>query len=130
MIDFEAITEKDKEVKRKERAMRSLKERATDTSVKISGIPGGNGDKQKMESILAAAIDAEASYKKASDELKELRSHLRKAMRRLKKWQHKDTIRKRYLEGKNLNQVAEEIGYEYRQTCRYIEEGKRIINRN
>lgn len=128
MIDFDAIMRKDNETKRKWNAWQRLKERATDTSVHLSDMPRGGGDGKAQEKAVVEMTDAEASYRQAMAELSEMRNELRSAMQCLKKWQHRDVITKRYLEGKSVSQTMMEIGYEWSQTHRYINEAKRIIN--
>ena len=127
MVDFDAIMAKDKEVKRKAEALQMIWARATDTSPKITGMPSGGGDGKRMERDVVGIVDAEKSYLQSNMELKAMREELATYLPRLTKWQHKDVIQLRYMEGKDINSVAERIGYEYRQTCRFIDEAKRII---
>ena len=128
MIDFDEITLKHEEYRRRQRAADTARERATDTSVKLTGMPhggsGGNASEKAVIEMVAATEALEITRK----ELTELKKPLRRKMKRLTKWQHIDVIRKRYLEGKAVSVVADEIGYEIRQTTRFISEAKEIIN--
>lgn len=128
MIDFDAITKKHEELRRKMKAADNLRERATDTSVHITDMPrGGGGNKQ--EQLRVEMVAAQESARETEQELREMLHPLRLKLRRLKKWQYKSAIRKRYIDGKTVGQVAVEIGYEVRQTNRFISEAKEIINR-
>lgn len=128
MIDFDAITRKHEELRRRLKAADTLRERATDISVHLTGMPhGGSGDNQQ-ERVRVEMIAAQEAAKETEKELAEMKRKLRRRMHRLHKWQHVAVIRKRYLDGKRISQVAEEIGYESRQTNRYISEAKAIIN--
>ena len=129
MIDFDAMTRKQVEINRKLRAAQTMKEKATDTSVHLTGMPHGQSDGKQLERALIEMIAAQESAKEAELELEEMRKQLRKEMRRLKKWQHIAVIRKRYLEGKPIRDVAAEIGYESAQTWRYMSEAKALINK-
>ena len=127
MIDFEAILEKNNEVKRRKAAWLDLKERATNTSVQISDMPKGGGDGKRMERDVAGTVDAERDYLRAYEELKAMRRELSAILPVLKKWQHRDAIRKRYIEGKSIHRVMQEMGYEWAQTNRYMAEARKII---
>lgn len=128
MIDFDAITEKHKEIERKKKAAEKFRERATDTSVHITNMPkGGGGNKQEI--LRVEMIAAQEAQQEAERELLEMLRPLRAKVKRLKKWQYRDTIRKRFIEGKTIQRTAEEIGYEWSQTNRYLNEAKTIINR-
>ena len=128
MIDFDAISRKTEEVRRKMYAIELAWDRATDTSVKISDMPRNEGDGKAMERNAVNIADLKVDYKKASQELEIMRKELEDEMPKLEKWQHSAVIRKRYLEGKRLEQIMDEIGYEWAQTNRYIAEAKAIIN--
>lgn len=127
MVDFDAIMAKDKEVKRKAEALQMIRARATDISPKITGMPSGGGDGKRMERDVVGLIDATESYLQAQRELNAMRKELAAFLPYLQKWQHREVMQKRYIDGKDINSVAMEIGYEYRQTCRYIDEAKKII---
>lgn len=129
MVDFEAIMEKTKEVRRKKDALNRAREKATDTSPKLTGMPSGGGNGKRLENDVVNLVDIQAAHDKAEGELKALREELRPHLRRLKKWQHKDVIKKRYLEGKTISVVMEEIGYEWSQTNRFLTEARDIINK-
>lgn len=128
MVDFDAILRKDNEVKRRKAAIEKLWARATDTTIKMSDMPKGQGTGKKMENAIVNMADIEADCSQAEEELAKLRQDLRRQMRVLKKWQHRDIIRKRFIEGKTIGQVMDEIGYEWTQTHRYLTEAKAIIN--
>ena len=128
MIDFEAILDKQEEVRRRKRGIRRAWEKATDTSVKLSDMPRGGGDPDPMGQKVAGIADMEAVCKQAEEELAEMRKALRRKMRRLSIWQEKDMIRKVYLEGESIQRAAVEIGYEYRQAWRYLKSGRETIN--
>lgn len=127
-IDFDRMTRKHEELRRRQKAFDALWERATDTSVKMSGMPHGGGSGNRSENVMIEIVAAEEACKETAEELAEMKRQLRRRMRRLHKWQHRDVIRKRYLEGKQIAQVATEIGYEWTQTNRYLNEAKAIIN--
>ena len=128
MIDFDAISRKIEEVRRRENAVARLRARATDTSVKLSNMPRGGGDGKAMERDVVSLVDAQRDCDKAKAELKVMRSELRRAMRVLRDWQHIDVIRKHYIEGKNFQQIMLEIGYEEAQTRRFMKAAREIIN--
>lgn len=128
MIDFDAIEEKENEVRRKWKAWQSLRERATDTSVHLSDMPRGGGDGKAQEKAIVEMTDVESSYLQAMAELSDMRKELEMAMGCLTKWQHRDVITKRYLEGKTVTQTMMEIGYEWSQTQRFLNEARRAIN--
>lgn len=129
MIDFDRMTRKHEELRRKQKAFDTMWERATDTSVKISGMPRGGGSGNQSERIMIEIAAAEEACKETAAELAEMKTQLRRRMRRLRKWQHREAIRKRFLEGKTITQVAAEIGYEWTQTNRYLKEAKALINK-
>lgn len=129
MIDFDAITRKHEELRRRLKAADTLRERATDISVHLTGMPhGGSGDNQQ-ERVRVEMIAAQEAAKETEKELAEMKRKLRPKIKRLTKWQHVEAIKKRYLDGKTIQQTAEEIGYEWSQTNRYLNEAKAIINR-
>ena len=128
MIDFDAIEEKENEARRKWNAWQRLRARATDTSVHLSDMPRGGGDGKTQEKAVVEMTDAESSYLQAMAELSDMRKELEKAMVCLTKWQHRDVITKRYLEGKTVTQTMMEIGYEWSQTQRFLNEARRAIN--
>lgn len=128
MIDFDAILRKDNEAKRKWAAWQRLKDRATDTSVHLSDMPKGGGGGNPQERAMIGMVEAEEVYLKAKTELDAMREELADAMVVLKKWQHMDVIRKRYLEGKSISETMEEIGYEWSQTNRFLTEARSLIN--
>lgn len=128
MIDFDLMLQKHAELRRKQGAAETLWEKATDTSVKMSGMPHGGGDGQPMERYMVEYLAAEAACKETEAELETMKKQLRRRMRRLKKWQHRDAIRLRFLEGKRMLEVAEGIHYELAQTNRFIKEAKALIN--
>lgn len=128
MVNFEAILLKTEEVRRKEMAIERLRDRATDTSVKITDMPHGGGEHDKMGGYVASIADLIEEAKKAERELKAMRQDLSRQMIVLQIWQEKDMIRKVYLEGKTIQAAADEIGYEYRQAWRYIEQARERIN--
>lgn len=128
MIDFDAMTRKHEELRRRNRAADTMREKATDISVRITGMPHGGSGGNSQERIRVEMIAAQEAAQETAKELDEMKRLLRRKMNRLKKWQHIDVIRKRYMEGKPVAQVAEEIGYELRQTNRYISEARAIIN--
>ena len=129
MIDFDAITRKHDEYRRKLKAADNLRERATDTSVHITGMPHGGSGGNQQERIRVDMVAAQEAAEEARKELDEMKSQLRPLIRRLKKWQHRDAIRKRYIDGKTIEATAEEIGYEWSQTNRFLKEAKAIINK-
>lgn len=129
MIDFDAITRKHDEYRRKLKAADNLRERATDTSVHITGMPHGGSGGNQQERIRVDMVAAQEAAEEARKELDEMKSKLRPLIRRLKKWQHRDAIRKRYIDGKTIEATAEEIGYEWSQTNRFLKEAKAIINK-
>lgn len=129
MIDFDMMTRKHEELRRRQKALDTLWERATDTSVKLTGMPHGGGSGNKSEQILIEIAAAEEACRETEAELAEMKRQIRRRMHRLRKWQHKDVIRKRFLEGKQIAQVATEIGYEWSQTNRYLNEAKALINK-
>lgn len=128
MIDFEAILDKQYELKRKLKAADKMRERATDISVHLSDMPRGAGG-NSQEKIRIEMIAAHEAVIETEKELKELIKPLRLKLRTVKKWQYKDAIRKRYIDGKTIQETADEIGYEIRQTKRFISEGRKLINR-
>lgn len=128
MIDFDAITRKHEEYRRKLRAADTLRERATDISVHITGMPHGGSGGNQQERIRVEMVAAQEAAEETRKELTEMKRQLRPKIKRLQKWQHAAVIRKRYLDGKTIQQVAEEIGYEWSQTNRYLNEAKAIIN--
>ena len=129
MIDFDAITRKHDEYRRKLKAADNLRERATDTSVHITGMPHGGSGGNQQERIRVDMVAAQEAAEEARKELDEMKSQLRPLIRRLKKWQHRDAIRKRFIDGKTIEATAEEIGYEWSQTNRFLKEAKAIINK-
>ena len=128
MIDFDAITRKHEELRRRNRAADTMREKATDISVHLTGMPHGGSGGNSQERVRIEMIAAQEAAKETEKELDEMKRQLRPELKRLKKWQYIDVIRKRYMEGKPVAQVAEEIGYEIRQTNRYISEARAIIN--
>lgn len=128
MVDFAAIVQKNNEVTRRRSALDKLWARATDTTIKFSDMPKAQGDGKRMENATVDLADMESELKRAERELDEIREDLRGQMSVLTKWQHKDIIRKRFLEGKSITQVMAEIGYEWSQTNRYMREAMSIIN--
>lgn len=127
MIDFDAIWRKIQEVQRRARAVSALEDRATDISVKYSDMPrGGGGNTQ--EDIRITLADTREEYLTAKAELESMRRELTESLACLSKWQHKDVIKKRYLEGKTIDQVGLEMGYERAQINRHLSEARRIIN--
>ena len=129
MIDFDAITRKHDEYRRKLKAADNLRERATDTSVHITGMPHSGSGGNQQERIRVDMVAAQEAAEETRKELDEMKSQLRPLIRRLKKWQHRDAIRKRYIDGKTIEATAEEIGYEWSQTNRFLKEAKAIINK-
>ena len=128
MIDFDAIMKKHEEVRRKMSAADSLREQATNISVHITGMPRGGAGGNQQERIRIDMVAAQEAAADAQRELEEMLKPLTLTIRCLSKWQHVEVIRKRYMEGKTIMKVAEEIGYEWSQTNRYIAEAKEIIN--
>lgn len=128
MFDFENLMKKAEEVRRKEKAVQTLRERATDTSVRITDMPHGGGTQDKMGAYVASIADMLEELRKAERELKTMRRSLSREMGILKVWQEKDMIKKVYIEGKTIQIAADEIGYEYRQAWRYLEQGRTLIN--
>lgn len=129
MIDFDMMMRKHEELRRKQKALDSLWERATDTSVKLTGMPHGGGSANQSEKIRIEIAAADEACAETRAELAEMKRQLQKRMRCLHKWQHKEVIRKRFVEGKQIVQVAAEIGYEWTQTNRYLTEAKALINK-
>lgn len=129
MIDFEAIDRKREEQCRKQKAADTLRERATDTSAKITGMRNSGSAGNKQEQVRINMIAAQEAADKAGGELDAMIRQLLPRIGMLKKWQHAEAIRKRYVEGKAISQIAEEIGYEWSQTNRFLKEAKEIINR-
>lgn len=127
MIDFDAILEKHKEVQRRQIALKNLREIATDTSVHLTDMPSGGGDGKRQERDVVNIVDAEQAYLRASAELKAMKKELSVYLPCLKKWQHKDAIEKRYMDGLSLNMIMQTMGYEWAQVNRFIAEGKEII---
>lgn len=128
MIDFDAVIKKHEELRRKLRAAENLREKATDTSIHITSMSHGKGNANSQERVRIEMIAAAEAAEETEKELETMKNQLRREMKCLRKWQHIDAIRKRYMEGKTITQVAEEIGYEWSQTNRYLNEAKRIIN--
>lgn len=127
MIDFKAIEDKQREVDRKSRALDTLRAKAADTSSHITGMPHGGSDGKKMERAVVDLVDMQSSLRIAEEELKGMRRELSVYIHRLRKWQYKDTLKKRYMEGKTIQCVCEEIGYEWSQTNRYLNEAKKLV---
>lgn len=129
MIDFEEMMRKHEELRRREKVIDMLWERATNTTITISDMPRNRSDGKTQERSIVGMVDAKEACRKTRQELNDIKRNLRREMKRLKKWQHIDSIKKRYLEGKTISAVASEIGYEWSQTNRYLNEAKAIINR-
>lgn len=128
MIDFKAILDKHWEISRRSAAVDNLRERATDISVKLTDMPrGGGGNRQ--EQVRIDLVAAQEAVMEAEAELQEMLEPLRLKMKQLKKWQYVEVIQKRYIEGKPVWMVASEIGYEHRQTKRFIFDAKQLINK-
>lgn len=128
MIDFDAIMAKHDELRRKNRAAETLRERATDIAVHITDMPRGGGGNQQ-EKVRIELVAAQEAAMETQRELKEMLQPLRAKMKKLTKWQHKDVIRKRYIEGKTIESVADEIGYSWSQVNRHLNDAKEIMNR-
>lgn len=128
MIDFDGMIRKHEEVRRKRRAYETLYEKTTDTSVKMSGMPHGGGSENQQEAKRIAYIAAKEDFDQAEAELKEMQQELKRAMKKLTVWQHRAVVQKRYMQGEKMEQVAMEIGYEIRQTNRFLSTAKEKIN--
>lgn len=129
MFDFKRILELHAEVRRKEGIIIRLRQRATDTTVHLSNMPKGGGDGQRMERDVVEIRAAEEELEAARKELAAMIAQLRVEMRKLHKWQHKMIIRKRYIEGKRLEDVAYETNYCWSHMNRCRKEAEEIINR-
>ena len=129
MFDFKRILELHAEVRRKEGIIIRLRQRATDTTVHLSNMPKGGGDGQRMERDVVEIRAAEEELEAARKELAAMIAQLRVEMKKLHKWQHKMIIRKRYIEGKRLEDVAYETNYCWSHMNRCRKEAEEIINR-
>ena len=129
MFDFKRILELHAEVRRKQGIIIRLRQRATDTTVHLSNMPKGGGDGQRMERDVVEIRAAEEELEAARKELAAMIAQLRVEMRKLHKWQHKMIIRKRYIEGKRLEDVAYETNYCWSHMNRCRKEAEEIINR-
>jgi len=129
MFDFKRILELHGEVRRKQGIIIRLRQRATDTTVHLSNMPKGGGDGQRMERDVVEIRAAEEELEAARKELAAMIAQLRIEMKKLHKWQHKLIIRKRYIEGKRLEDVAYETNYCWSHMNRCRKEAEEIINR-
>jgi len=129
MFDFKRILELHAEVRRKQGIIIRLRQRATDTTVHLSNMPKGGGDGQRMERDVVEIRAAEEELEAARKELAAMIAQLRIEMKKLHKWQHKLIIRKRYIEGKRLEDVAYETNYCWSHMNRCRKEAEEIINR-
>lgn len=129
MFDFKRILELHAEVRRKQGIIIRLRQRATDTTVHLSNMPKGGGDGQRMERDVVEIRAAEEELEAARKELAAMIAKLRVEMRKLHKWQYKLIIRKRYIEGKRLEDVAYETNYCWSHMNRCRKEAEEIINR-
>lgn len=130
MFDFKRILELHTEVRRKEGIIIRLRQRATDTTVHLTNMPKGGGDGQRMERDVIEIRAAEEDLERARAELATMKAQLRVEMKKLHKWQHRMIIKKRYLEGKRLEDVAYETNYCWSHMNRCRKEAEEIINRN
>lgn len=128
MVDFEAISKLCESLRRKRRAQEDLREKATDTSVKLTDMPRSGGDGKQAERIMISICAMEEECNEIEAELNRRKEQLRREMKKLTKQQHQEAIRKRYLEGEPVFVVSQEMGYEYRSVTRFINEAKEIIN--
>lgn len=129
MFDFKRILELHAEVRRKQGIIIRLRQRATDTTVHLSNMPKGGGDGQRMERDVVEIRAAEEELEAARKELAAMIAQLRVEMKKLHKWQQKLIIRKRYIEGKRLEDVAYETNYCWSHMNRCRKEAEEIINR-
>lgn len=116
MIDFDSITRKQDEYRRRLKAAEALlKEAKRD--------PPGKRERNRTDisETLKAAKETEA-------ELSEMARDLLPMIDRLNSHQHRDTMRKHYREGKTIKRTATEMGYSVRQINRFLFEAKAIIN--
>ena len=128
MIDFKAMREKIKQVHRLRRAVSRKYADATRITVTVSDMPKAGGIGKQLENNVVEMVAVMDEYDEARKELDDMKSQLRRRMKRLDKWQHVAVIRKRYIEEKSVSEIMEEIGYEESQTKRFLKTAEDLIN--
>jgi len=117
MIDYEAITQKHEELRRKMKAADSLKkqaEKATDRT-----------EQERIRTEIAASL---VVIKGTEQELTEMKAALLPFIERLKNWKHAEIMRGRFIYGKTIKQTGHDAGYSWSQTNRLLREAKALIN--
>ena len=117
MFDYEAITQKHGELRRRMKAADSLKEQAKTTT-----------EQTEQMRIRAEIADALEEIKKTEKELTEMKAALLPFIERLKNWKHAEIMRGRFIYGKTIKQAGHDAGYSWSQTNRLLTEAKALIN--
>ena len=97
-------------------SLRELAEKATST---LSDIPcSGNGNKQKMESVIVKIIDLENEIDEEIGKLIDLKQEIVSLIKQVKNPEYQTLLELRYLNFKTWEQIASEMHYSIQHTFR------------
>jgi|GEM_PF-806523 len=102
---------------------------ATKINVSIDNAPGSTAISDKVGKNAAKIVDLEMEIQDKIAEHIALYSEIQRTISRLPKMQHRQVLEAVYINGYNLMQAAEKIGYSYYQTERYHLEALGIIEK-
>ena len=106
------------ELKALEEAKKRALERAVSVTVKFSEDKVQAGEHNRQEEAIARYIDYELLIEQQTDCLIDIRMEITKAIFALENSTLRTLLLKRYLEFKPWEQIAEEMGYDYRWLLR------------
>ena len=99
----------DETINTKLETLSMLRSLLTKTTSVISGMPQGCGDGRGLEKSIAKIVDLENEINRDIDELVDLKANIKSMIDTIKNPTQKNMMEKRYLQGKNWDEIAIEL---------------------
>lgn len=91
-----------------------LRSEATRITPLLSGMPGGPGGGQKLPCAVERIVQAQQELQEQIEECSNIRKEIIKTIEQLNGSKDKEILRRRYLLGQSLEEIAELMHYDYR----------------
>ena len=86
-------------------------------TLRDDAVSGGNGSQDRLSDAVAKIVDLEAEIDREVDAFLDARQTVSKTLDKIDDTNQFNILHQRYVQGKTLEQVADNMGYTYRWIC-------------